>query len=435
MNKLLPPLLQTLKSTVTFMVMAALLLPATLIPQKAQASHLNKTAIISQDEVTYNGVGANEIQQYLTSTGSQLASYTIPTEYEVYYPVGKGQWDKVMVRQEWQSNIEMETYHGYTVAQLIADWSVSDRATRKPASPGKINPLVILATLDKESASVTGSYKSDILTRNITMSWLMGYGFNGKMDSCIKNGDCDTNSDGVVDDTDRNYYRQRAIWYGGPGMQIVEGTAALKRWSTNPEALNTCEENIWQRVNINGECLRLENSISHALYRYTPNFSGNELFINLYDKIKKAFPFPPVVPIDETANDISEYSLDTYGNTFSLAGYKASNTQAYFNGKLIADFGKTSWELTFEPWPGKNTYSVDYRRSNGSTINRKYFHINRRKVGDIDGDGGVDIKDLSVLSAYWGHTDPPNPMTNLNSHADTVVDILDLSLIAANFEK
>jgi hypothetical protein len=432
-SKILTALSQYLTKTATIIVTASLVLTSTIAPQTALA--LNKTAIISQDEVTYNSVTATHIQQYLNTTGSQLASYKIPVEYEVYYPVGKGQWDKVMVRQEWQSNLELETYYDKSVAELIADWASTDRSTRAPASPGKINPVILLATLDKESASITGSYRTDILSRNITMSWLMGYGFNGKMDSCIKSGDCDTNGDSVIDDTDRNYFRQRAIWYGGPGTQIVEGSSALKRWSTNPEALNTCAEGGWRRLSVNGECLQLENSITHALYRYTPNFSGNELFVSLYEKIKKVFPFPSNVPIDDTANDIGEYSLDSYDGSFSLAGYKSSNNQAWFNGKMIADVGKTNWELTFEPWPGKNMYSVDYRRANGSTINSKKFHINRRKTGDIDNDGSVDIKDLSVLSAYWGHTDPPNPMTNLNPRADTVVDILDLSLIAANFEK
>lgn len=432
-NKYFELLAKRFYQTVILLVTAALLLPASWSPEVALA--LNKTAIINQDDVAYNGVTATEIQQYLNSTGTQLAGYTIPTEYEVYYPVGKGQWDKVSVRQEWNSNLGMETYYDKTVAQLIAEWSTTDLSKRQPASPGKINPVVALATLDKESASITGSYKSDILSRNITMSWLMGYGFNGKMDACVKSGDCDTNGDGIVNDTDRDYFKQRAIWYGGPGTQIVEGTSALKRWSTNPEAINSCEEGTWQRVLIGGECLRLENSISAALYRYTPNFSGNELFVSLYEKIKKVFPFPSSVPIDETDNDTAEYTLDTYDGSFTLTGYKASNNQAWFNGKMIADFGKTTWTLTFEPWPGDNMYSVDYRRSNGSTINRKTFHINRRKTGDINNDKKVDIQDLSVLSAYWGHTDPPNPMTNLNPRSDTVVDILDLSLIAANFEK
>lgn len=396
---------------------------------------MNKTAIIDQGEIAYNNVAATEIQQYLNTTGSQLAGYTIPVEFEVYYPVGKGQWDKVMVRQEWQSNLALEAYHGKTIAQLIAEWSSADQSTRVPPNPGKINPLVVLATMDKESAAITGSYKSNIVSdKPITMSWLMGYGFNGKMDSCIKNGDCDTNADGVVDDTDRNFFRQRALWYGGPGLQIVEATTALKRWTTNPTPLNTCDTGTWQRMSLVGECVSLQNSISYALYRYTPNFSGNELFINLYDKIKKAFPFPSAVVIDETANDIAEYSHETYGNYFTLVGYKASNTQAYFNGKLIADFGKTDWQMNFEPWPGRNTYRIEYRRANGTEINKKNFHINRRKIGDINDDGVVDIRDLSIMATYWGHTDPPNPMTNINPEVDNEVNILDLSHLAANFE-
>ncbi len=426
LNRQLDKLLRLITATAIFL---------SLLPTNSAQAALNKTAIINQSEVAYNSVTATEIQQYLNSTGSQLAGYTIPETFDVYYPIGKGQWDKISVRQEWQSNLELETYYNKTVAQLLAEWSMTDKSTRQPASPGKINPLIPLATLDKESASVTGSYKTDILTRNITMSWLMGYGFNGKMDSCIKSGDCDTNGDGVYDDTDKNYFKQRAIWYGGPGTQIVEGTASLKRWSTNPEVMMSCGDGSWQYVTISGECLKLENSITHALYRYTPNFSGNELFRSLYDKIKAAFPFPSnVPPPDEADNDTAEYSQETYGNTFTLVGYKSSNNKAYFNGQLLADFGKTSWTMTFEPWPGKNTYSVDYRRADGSTINRKYFHINRRKVGDINDDAKVDIQDLSTLSTYWGHTDPPNPMTNLNSHIDNEVNILDLSLLAANYE-
>lgn len=404
-----------------------------MIPQPVLG--FNKTSIISQDETTYNGVTASEVQAYLNTTGSQLAGYRIPEEYEVYYPIGKGQWDKVVVRQEWQSNLRMEKYYGKTVAELIAEWSALDESKRAPANPGKMNPLIALATLDKESGAITGSYKSSILDRPVTMSWLMGYAFDGRMADCINLGNCDYTGNGITDDEDKAKMRERAIWYGGPGIQIAEGISALKRWSATPTQLNTCNEGGWQRMLIGGECLTLQNSITYALYRYTPNFSGNTLFLSLYDKIKKAFPFPSSTPPpDETANDTTEYSHDTYAKSFSLIGYKASNTQAYFNGRLIADFGKTSWELSFEPPSGKNTYSVDYRRSDGSTINRKYVQINRRKVGDINNDGKVDIQDLSILATYWGHTDPPNPMTNLNADVDNEVNILDLSQLAANFE-
>ncbi len=415
--------------------LTAIALALFLVPAPVFANHLNKNAIIDQGETAYNSVTATHIQQYLNTTGSQLASYVIPEEFEVYYPIGKGQWDKIKVRQEWQSNLELEKYYGKTVAELLADWAATDRSKRQPSSPGKMNPVIPLATLDKESASITGSYKSIIVSEKpITMSWLMGYGFNGKMDSCIKNGDCDINADGVFDDRDKDYMRQRAVWYGGPGTQIVEGTAALKRWSANPEPNSTCAEGGWQRLLVNGECLKLENSITHALYRYTPNFSGNELFINLYAKIKAVFPFPAIAQPNESDNDTAEYTVDTYNTDFTLSGYKAENNKAVFSGGEIAGFNKTSWQFTFQPKTGRHMYSVDFQRSDGSVINRKYFYVNKRKVGDIDNDGRVDIKDLSILSTYWGHTDPPDPMTNLNPDVDNEVNILDLSHLAANFE-
>jgi hypothetical protein len=212
----------------------------------------------------------------------------------------------------------------------------------------------------------------------------------------------------------------------------MEGTSALKRWIAGPTPHSSCAEGTWNRMNISNECLSLENSITYALYKYTPNFGGNELFLSLYNKIKAAFPFPPLIPPNEADNDTGKYSHETYGNYFHLVGSKATNNRAYFRDQLIADFGTKTWDFTFEPWPGKVEYSIDFKRADGSIINSKPFHINRRKVGDINDDGKVDLLDLSIMGNYWGHTDPPNPMTNIDGEAE--VNILDLSLLAANFE-
>lgn len=419
-----------MNKTAIFLIVISTL--SLLSPSATRAAHLNKTAIIDQAEVAYNGITAAEIQQYINASGSQLANYKIPEFFEVYYPIGMGQWDKVTVRQEKAE--ENEIYYGKTVAELIFEIATTDKPKRQVPSPGKINPLIALATLDKESGPITGDAKNNILERDARMSWIAGYGFDDRMSLCIQEGKCDYDKNGTFDENDKLEMRKRANWFGGPGIQITAMVAALKRWNANPTPPSyTCEERTWQRVLINNECLKLENSISSALYRYTPNFSGNELFINLYDKLKKAFPNASA-SIDETANDIADYNHETYGNTFTLVGYKAPNTQAYFNDKLLADFNTTTWQMTFEPWPGKNSYSITYRRGNGTEVNKKNFHINRRKIGDIDDDGVVDIKDLSIMSTYWGHTDPPNPMTNINAHIDNEVNILDLSHLAANFE-
>ncbi|RLI41592.1 hypothetical protein DRO64_07315, partial [Candidatus Bathyarchaeota archaeon] len=57
-------------------------------------------------------------------------------------------------------------------------------------------------------------------------------------------------------------------------------------------------------------------------------------------------------------------------------------------------------------------------------------------IGDINGDGFVDYKDLAVLGASYGrHEDEPmfNPLADLNG--DSVVDYKDLAILGANYGK
>lgn len=263
--------------------------------------------IIEQTESYYNGVSADAINSFLSNRGSQLAGYTIPTSFDVYYPIGQGQWDKVSVAQQWQSPGGLEVYSGKSLAQLVYEWSTTERTNRgADSSPGQLNPLVALATMDKESASVIGNYRTDIVSsRPITLSWLMGYGFNDRMSSCVQSGNCDV-----------NYNRQQATFYGGPGQQVAEGISALKRWSKNPTPLNSCGDG-WQRMSIEGQCLNLANGITYALYRYTPNFSGQDLFLDRYNKIKQLFTvpaFPTILPLDgalvQAPGDPTVYVID-----------------------------------------------------------------------------------------------------------------------------
>jgi hypothetical protein len=389
----------------------------------AEASHLNKNQIISADDALYNAtnIEAADIQSYLSSTGTQLANYTIPVEYEVYYPVAQNQWATVTVRQEWTD--ANETYYGLTFAELVAYWSKTSKASRPSSSgsPGQISPIVALATLDKESASITSSYRTDILSRQITMSWLMGYGFNDSMNSCITSGNsCDPDA-----------FRQRAIWYGGPGIQVVEGISALKRWSNSPSVYNSsafCDSGNWRTIRINGECLSLENSISYALYRYTPNFSGNELFLNLFTTIQNNFPYP------QGQNDIANYHLRTYLSLVSIDGPKARDSRVWLGNTLIANDGDTRWKLDFNPEVRDNVWTLSYKDTNGTTLATKQVRVSRHRFADINGDTKVDIQDLSILANSWGRINPSDPMVNLNPSVDNEVNILDLSLLANNWE-
>ena len=52
-------------------------------------------------------------------------------------------------------------------------------------------------------------------------------------------------------------------------------------------------------------------------------------------------------------------------------------------------------------------------------------------AGDVNGDGEIDILDLSAVGSQFGSTSPSPPETDLN--ADGRVDIIDIVLVAKNF--
>jgi hypothetical protein len=50
-------------------------------------------------------------------------------------------------------------------------------------------------------------------------------------------------------------------------------------------------------------------------------------------------------------------------------------------------------------------------------------------VGDLNGDGKVNIQDLSIVLGEWG-----NQTTNGDANGDNAVNILDLSVVLSNYE-
>jgi len=422
---------RSLRFTIAFFVSFSLaIIPAysQSLPPLYQPGPLpDKDQIITPSEVQSGlTITANQINDYFRRVGSQLADYVIPVEQTVWYPVGQRQWESIQVRQEWQpDNGPLEVYHGKTAAQLIAEWALTDNSTRSPASPGKINPLTILATIDKESAAIVGADKANFLSNEVRISWFTGYGYNDRMANCANSGTgCDV-----------EYNRQRAIWYGGIGQQIVELTAALKRWSANPTLLSPCGSS-WQNMTVQGECRNLKDGFTYALYRYTPTYSGQQIFRARYlymrDTFGAAIATPP--PATESSSDTAYYELRTYAPTVSLTGSKSKLVRASFNGGTIGDMNTDTWNLSFTPEVGDRTYTISYLRSDGSTVNTKQVRIIRHAIGDINNDGKIDLLDVSLLSTYWLQTDPQNPMTNFNPDVDNEVNILDLSLLASQFK-
>ena len=154
---------------------------------------------------------------------------------------------------------------GRSAAQIIADAALANR----------INPIVILATIQKEEGIIDSDYHFDL-----RVVWAMGYGV------------CDTCS---LDDPNVSKYR-------GFTKQIDNGTWQLKRnytyWAANGSAWN-----VGQTMIIDGTAIRFANRATSALYRYTPHLPGNGNFYDIYSNYKTYR-----APATYSASYMSQYS-------------------------------------------------------------------------------------------------------------------------------
>ncbi|MEX2361630.1 MAG: hypothetical protein WD544_00375, partial [Patescibacteria group bacterium] len=120
-------------------------------------------------------------------------------------------------------------------------------------------------------------------------------------------------------------------------------------------------------------------------------------------------------------------------SSIKVSSVKESAVTVYYGSTKIAKTGSTTWTVTIKPTIGKKNYFIYYK--DGSTIvAQKKITIDRRKVGDINGDKVVDLLDVSKMSDAWGLTVKDEASLNLNPDKDNIVDLLDLSLLANSYE-
>ncbi len=137
------------------------------------------------------------------------------------------------------------------------------------------------------------------------------------------------------------------------------------------------------------------------------------------------------VPQDTSTNDTGSVSSKTYEPTITLSGAKRSDVRAYYGDTLIADFGTTSWQITISLNTSQTSYDIVYRNSSGGEVARKVITIHNHRLADVNGDGAIDLLDLSLIANYWDQDNPSEPLADLNS--DAKVDLMDLSIFANNW--
>jgi len=278
---------------------------------------------------------------------------------------------------------------------------------------GTVNPKVILTTLQKEQSLIT---KTTLDQRAADCA--MGYeGGNG----CQWMFDNNPQWKGFTNQVGWGAWQLRFNYERAQGHGFSDYQVAQTQ-SFSCDAVSYS--------------VTIANRATSALYRYTPYVcNGNYNFWHLYnDWFGSGTPPPPPTPA-VTTNDTSPISARTFNTTFTVTGSKATDSRVFYNNQEIAGTGTTGWRVDISPTAGQHDYPIQYRASDGTSVSdTKMVSIERHDVGDINGDGKVDLLDLSALSANWGLTAQDGNWSNLNPDTDNKVDIIDLSILASHWQ-
>lgn len=343
------------------------------------------------DYIARTSMSVAEIQSFLASMGSFLA--TAPANV-----LGEGNLGRSAAQII------------YEAAQGMYDAAGTLNGITIDTSTGTISPRVILSTLQKEQSLVTNPNPSQ---RDLDCA--MGYeGGNG----CTWMFDNKPHWAGFTNQVEwaswqQRYNYERAQGHGfsdyqvGQTVSFADGTGVYS--------------------------VTFTNRATAALYRYTPYvFNGN---YNFWKNMVIWFGISGSAGSGgANVNDTSTVTIATYRTSFPISGSKQSDMRTYYSGNLVTDTGSTTWSVDIAPSIGEHNYTVEYRNTSNAVVATKLIVIDRRKIGDVNGDAGVDLLDVSLMSNSWGQVVKDDASLNLNPEIDNVVDLLDISLLANSFE-
>lgn len=132
---------------------------------------------------------------------------------------------------------------------------------------------------------------------------------------------------------------------------------------------------------------------------------------------------------------VNTYPTDTYNSSLTITGTKDSSiTTVFVNGSSsnVTYPTSTTWQASISlPTLGNNTFAVYGADSQNNQTATTSIIINKHTLGDINGDGVVDLIDASLFAVDFGKTNPSTfvyPLSDMN--ADGQVDLTDLSILA-----
>ncbi len=129
---------------------------------------------------------------------------------------------------------------------------------------------------------------------------------------------------------------------------------------------------------------------------------------------------------------IGTYPSETYSSTLILSGTKdATISSVYVNGSTtgVTYPTNTTWQTSISLSLGSNTFNMFGIDGNNNQTPTQTITISRHILGDINGDGVVNLTDASLFAVDWGKTSNLTyPLSDMNG--DGIVDLTDYSILA-----
>lgn len=138
-----------------------------------------------------------------------------------------------------------------------------------------------------------------------------------------------------------------------------------------------------------------------------------------------------ILQTTESGLTVTNDSFATYGPTFTLLGTKDSSITSIFvnDSSSNSSYTSSTWQSVQSVVLGNNSFVIYGKDSNNVQTASISVTVNRHTLGDINGDGVVNLTDASLFAVDWDKTS--NLTYNLSDmNGDGNVDLSDLSILA-----
>lgn len=246
-----------------------------IFPLTTQAENIFDPALIISDQemLNYKDMSLSEVQSFLNSQNSFLATYKTTSSY------GK---EKTAAEIIYDASVNNYDCDGITLSETPTE----EERLAKCKKIGTVNPKFLLVLLQKEQSLI-----SEKTPKQSQLDWATGYG-------CPDNWTCNP-------------------YYKGFGKQVNSAALQFRWYMLNPDKYNYKAGETYTFKNLHAAdnnkkevTVTIENTATAALYNYTPHvYNGNYNFWVLWNKYfpTEGYPDGSILKVGE------DYWLIQYG--------------------------------------------------------------------------------------------------------------------------